>query len=94
MPSAACIDFDLSGAGAAAAGPITLQDVQQACVDRGFVKKDVAAMKPLAQRANVADFFRVLGVTSLSTFKARFHKEKLTEPYVGQVPLVAEKVRG
>lgn len=93
MPSSSpCIDFELSGAGESAAGPITLKDVQQTCVDLGFVKKDVGDTKPLAQRANVADFFKALGVTSLSGFKARFYGEKLPQPYVGQAPLVAEKV--
>lgn len=93
MPSSPCIDFDLSGAGDSAAGPIALKDVQQTCVDLGFVKKDVADSKPLAQRANVADFFKALGVNSLSSFKARFYGEKLPQPYPGQAPLVAEKVR-
>ena len=85
------IDFNLSGAGESAAGPLTLKDVQQTCVDLGFVKKEVADTKPLAQRANVAEFFKALGVTSLSGFKARFYAEKLPQPYVGQTPLVAEK---
>ena len=92
MPSSQAIDFDLSGSGETAAGPISLKDVQQTCVDLGFVKKEVADTKPLAQRANVADFFKALGVTSLSSFKARFYGEKLPQPYVGQEPLIAEKV--
>ena len=92
MPSSTSIDFDLSGAGETAAGPIALKDVQQTCIDLGFVKKEVADTKPLAQRANVAEFFKALGVTSLSGFKARFYGEKLPKPYVGQEPLVAEKV--
>ena len=92
MPSSPAIDFDRSGAGETDAGPISLKDVQQTCVDLGFVKQGVADTKPLAQRANVADFFKALGVTSLSGFKARFYGEKLPQPYVGQEPLVAEKV--
>jgi hypothetical protein len=66
---------------------------QQACIDLGFVKPDVGAAKPLAQRANVADFFKALGCTSFSGFKQRFYGEQLPEPFVGQEPLVAEKVR-
>ena len=89
-PSA--LDFELSGQGETVAGAFALKDVQQAAVDAGFVKSDVGPEKPLAQRVDLAAFFKTLGVSSLSGFKQRFYAEKLPKPHPGMTPLVHEKV--
>jgi hypothetical protein len=87
------IDFSLSGQGPTIGGEITLQDVQKGACQRGFVKEGVPPDAPEAKRANVAGFFRILGVNSLTGFKKRFYAEHLPEPHPGMKPLIAEKVR-
>jgi hypothetical protein len=87
------IDFSLSGQGPTIGGEITLQDVQKGACQRGFVKEGVPPDAPAAKRANVAGFFRILGVNSLTGFKKRFYAEHLPEPHPGMKPLIAEKVR-
>jgi len=92
MCPTSALDFELSGQGETVAGAFALKDVQQAAVDAGFVKSDVGPEKPLAQRADLAAFFKTLGVSSLSGFKRRFYAEKLPKPRPGMTPLVHEKV--
>ena len=87
------IDFELSGQGPSVAETMTLADMQDAAVECGFTKPNVASTKTHAQRANLYGFFKVLGVTSVSGFKKRFLNEKLPCPYPSMTPLIAEKVR-
>ena len=70
MCPTSALDFELSGQGETVAGAVALKDVQQAAVDAGFVKSDVGPEKPLAQRADLAAFFKTLGVSSTVRFQA------------------------
>ncbi len=80
------LSFDQSGSGEAAVGPLPLADVQQLCCDCGFVKPGSDAAKPLAQRADTASFFKVLGVNSLSAFRTLFYATRVAAPRPGQAP--------
>lgn len=80
------ISFDQSGSGEANVGPLPLEAVQQLCCDCGFVKAGVDSSKPLAQRADTAAFFKVLGVSSVSSFRALFYSTRVPAPRPGQAP--------
>ncbi len=82
----AALSFEQSGAGEAAVGPLPLAAVQQLCCDCGFVKPGADASKPLAQRADTATFFKVLGVNSVSAFRALFYAQRVPAPRPGQAP--------
>ena len=71
---------------------VQTQDERDAEAKKRAVDVD-AADEPEAKRANVAGFFRILGVNSLTGFKKRFYAEHLPEPHPGMKPLIAEKVR-
>ena len=79
MCPTSALDFELSGQGETVAGAVALKDVQQAAVDAGFVKSDVGPARD-ARSADLAAFFKTLGVSSLSGFKRRFYAEKLPKP--------------
>ena len=80
------LSFSMSGQGREACPPILLSDAQALALQCGFAKPGVAADKPLAQRVDMAAFFKALGVTSLSSFTAAFCEAAMTPPVPGQTP--------
>ncbi|CAL6419815.1 unnamed protein product [Bathycoccus prasinos] len=84
------LDFTKSG-DKSTAKAITLADVQETCLKHGFLYERSTSSDPTARRADVVALFRVLGCTSLSTFKSAWASEKLPSPKPGMTPHILEK---
>ncbi|CAL6421738.1 unnamed protein product [Bathycoccus prasinos] len=84
------LDFTKSG-DKPTAKAITLADVQETCLKHGFLYERSTSSDPIARRADVVALFRVLGCTSLSTFKSAWASEKLPLPKPGMTPHILEK---
>ena len=79
------LSFEMSGGGATLMPQLTLEAVQKLATGLGFTRPGVSSDKPLALRADMAGFFKAVGVNSLSTFKEFFCEGKMAAPRPGQV---------
>ena len=68
-----------------ASAKLTLEDVLGWAVEYGFVKTSVPSARPIAQRVDLAAFFKVYNTNAFSTFKDKFKKKRLKPPNETQV---------
>ena len=72
---------------------VTVQDVAETALARGFARPGIDASKPIARRADLDGFFRMFSVNSLSNFKRVFALNALRAPSVGGEVFVEERER-
>lgn len=84
------VTFEDSGKGSKV--DLTLDDVRSWAVEYGFVKTNVAADKPIAQRVDLVAFFNVYKTSAFSVFKQKFKSKRLKPPNEDQVSRDQQRV--